>query len=804
MRRVISALIVCLSLTLVFSPLRLLSQGGDGESVDSNKGEKRSELVDVKANIVYPYKVNDSTSVLCLVGEFAAQHNGAVITADSAVRYENERIECFGNVLINKNTTYAYCDRAIYNSDTNEALLYAPLVKVVDEDVTLYAYNFKFNTKTNVGEYWGKGVTVRQYEELNEEGEMEQSEEVLESILGYYYADTKRVIGVNEVELSGDKYEMQSDSAIYDMQFERAFFFDNTSIWNEGGEYIFGDLGDYSKELQLFRVERNSYLLTKEQEGWADSMEYYRETEVAIMRNNIQLDDTTNKSSAFADYAYYWGLEDRVLLTRNPVVLNYDSDANEQEKPEEQEPEEGRFRPQNDSLKQTPVDTLFLKGDTIIMVTKRYEFPEIEQVAEEVTEEELGDEVEAIEEEIETSEEQPTTEVADSLSKDKKTKKKRERKVKEPKPISEREIKQQQRLEEDKRRREIQLQAEQVREHRKLVERSEKIKVKINKRLAKGRDIYTDSMRLSDMQIKIKVLRDSIDGVHLREIAADSLIDSLAKADSLAVDEKGQDSTYRLVRAFRSVRAYRSDLQFICDSLSGNTADSLMQLFIDPVVWSDKNQIVAEQMDLYIYNGELDFAHFMNDPIMSSEVIIGDTIHYNQIKGKDMYAYFKDNQVYRNDVDGNVQTIYYMQDEQTGEPTTYAYVESGTATFLIEDRFLDGMIYRAKPTYTFAPLEKIPTDNSLYLKDFAWRISERPTRESIFDRQIRATQRERVDSLPRPQFPIRAKIDSDRKRMVRKGEWKDRDESVSEAATEWMKSLGFTPGEPRKEDEKLF
>ena len=70
----------------------------------------------------------------------------------------------------------------------------------------------------------------------------------------------------------------------------------------------------------------------------------------------------------------------------------------------------------------------------------------------------------------------------------------------------------------------------------------------------------------------------------------------------------------------------------LCDSLAGNTADSLMQLFYEPVVWSETNQIVAEQMDLYIYNGELDYAHFMGDPIMSSQVLPTDTVHYNQIR----------------------------------------------------------------------------------------------------------------------------------------------------------------------------
>ena len=99
-------------------------------------------------------------SVVFLVGNFAAQHNGAVITCDSAVRYSDMRIEFFGNVLINKNTTYIYGDRAEYDGELNEARVYSDIVKVVDGDATLYTYKFLFNTKKNIGEFADGGVML--------------------------------------------------------------------------------------------------------------------------------------------------------------------------------------------------------------------------------------------------------------------------------------------------------------------------------------------------------------------------------------------------------------------------------------------------------------------------------------------------------------------------------------------------------------------------------------------------------------------------------------------------------------------
>ena len=57
------------------------------------EGEKK--LIDLKSDLMGPIAPGDS--VVFLVGNFAAQHNGAVITCDSAVRYSDMRIEFFGN-----------------------------------------------------------------------------------------------------------------------------------------------------------------------------------------------------------------------------------------------------------------------------------------------------------------------------------------------------------------------------------------------------------------------------------------------------------------------------------------------------------------------------------------------------------------------------------------------------------------------------------------------------------------------------------------------------------------------------------
>ena len=66
--------------------------------------------------------------VLIAVGNFVAHHNGAVITCDSTVRYSDSHLECFGNVLINKGSTFIYGDRAEYDGQKNEAHIYSDII----------------------------------------------------------------------------------------------------------------------------------------------------------------------------------------------------------------------------------------------------------------------------------------------------------------------------------------------------------------------------------------------------------------------------------------------------------------------------------------------------------------------------------------------------------------------------------------------------------------------------------------------------------------------------------------------------
>jgi hypothetical protein len=220
-----------------------------------------------------------------------------------------------------------------------------------------------------------------------------------------------------------------------------------------------------------------------------------------------------------------------------------------------------------------------------------------------------------------------------------------------------------------------------------------------------------------------------------------------------------------------------------------------MHLYIDPILWNEQNQITADVMDVYTANESVDHIEFVGRPIMVSQI---DTAYYNQISGKEMTAWFRQNEIYRHDVNGNVETVYFLQDSPEDPVSSVFVIRSGTASFYMEDKQVVSMTYREQNEYTMSPIEKVASMDELFLKEYKWLPERRPSRDSVFRRTIRPSVRDQKEQLPHPQFPLSSKILRFRDRLLETGRWADRDEVLSLDVQEWVRSKGFEPSAPRK------
>lgn len=228
--------------------------------------------------------------------------------------------------------------------------------------------------------------------------------------------------------------------------------------------------------------------------------------------------------------------------------------------------------------------------------------------------------------------------------------------------------------------------------------------------------MHADSLWTEEIPYQIYTLRerDSI------------LIDSVLTAQ--APDTIWSDTTYQQLRAFRNVRIYREDIQAVCDSARYHGRDSLITLYGLPICWSDESQISADQIDIYIKNEDVDYLYGQGNAIA---IMQEGMTEFNQMAGKEMYAYVREGDVYLVDVRGNAETVFYPQEDDG----TYVGVNRTQSSFVkvyLNNRQIDHVVFTTSTTGVMIPLDQA-LESEKQLSGFFWAEMERPhSPEDIF------------------------------------------------------------------------
>ncbi len=188
------------------------------------------------------------------------------------------------------------------------------------------------------------------------------------------------------------------------------------------------------------------------------------------------------------------------------------------------------------------------------------------------------------------------------------------------------------------------------------------------------------------------------------------------------------DTVYRVVHAYNKVRAYRIDIQAVCDSLVFNSQDSCMTMYKDPILWNQTQQILGEEIKAYMNGKSLDSVLVLNQALSVEQI---DSVHYNQITGFEMRFYFREGEIDNGWVTGNVYLNYYPFDDDS-LMIGMNYTETTDLRLYLKERKLE-KIWMPAATGTLFPLPLIPADK-LYLENFAWFDYVRPLdKDDIFN-----------------------------------------------------------------------
>jgi len=180
--------------------------------------------------------------------------------------------------------------------------------------------------------------------------------------------------------------------------------------------------------------------------------------------------------------------------------------------------------------------------------------------------------------------------------------------------------------------------------------------------------------------------------------------------------------------AYYSVRFFRDQMQGVCDSLVYTMQDSTIRFHNNPILWSAKNQLTADSISIFVAGNRVDSLLMYNTAFIVSR---DSTDSYNQIRGRNMTGYFRDNELVKISVDGNAQTIYYIREEE-GYLIGINLSESSTMDIRLLNSEMNAISYQTKAVEKMFPEKDFPA-NQKTLKGFSWQETLRPRdKDDIF------------------------------------------------------------------------
>ncbi|MFS8082437.1 MAG: OstA-like protein [Ginsengibacter sp.] len=635
------------------------------------RADSSQEFEIIRGPSMRSIKIDSLTTLQTIAGGAIIKQKGTIFKSDSlAINPVTHIVEAFGNVEINQgDTLFTYGQYLKYLGIEKMAYM-KKNVKLTDKKSTLFTQDLDYNLGSGIGNFYNGGKVI-------------EGKNIITSVNGTYYADTKDVYFKKDVKADGPKNKIRADSLLYNMQTKIANFISRTNIKNADVE-INTTQGSY--DLNTNNAFFTSRTTVKDSSGRlyvANNMALEDKTGNAQMEGNAVVIDTANNFVLLANQIFLNKKNNSFLATRKPVLIlkqkddstyiaadtiysgiNLKVEANDRTIINDSSAGKSMVQSKlinkiavNDSAdlrKRITIDYLLKKSDTLHMVEEKS--------------------------------------IIDTLRKFK--------------PLN---------IKEDS--------------------------IKIKSRppgLLIGKDTLTrkDSTIKKDTSMKISKRQDSL---NIKSTHPDLLIeketvsrkDSTIKKDTIVKISSRQDSlklklsndsSIRYFIAFHHVRVFNDSMQSVCDSLFLSTKDSVFRLYKDPVVWSGHSQVTGDTIFLFTKDKQPSRFYAFDNSMVINRTYEG---FYNQVTGKTTNGYFIDGKIDYARVRGSqAESIWYMQNDDS------AYVGMNRAAGDVLDLYfrkqeLKKVLYINDIKGNLYPMKQIPADQK-ELKGFQWLDSRRP------------------------------------------------------------------------------
>ena len=757
-----------ISVVTVLSTLTSLSAQENGSQKDS--------LVRLLSAQSMELIEKDGVDYRKVTGPARFLHNDTYLICDTALwNMSSNEIYAISNVKILQDQTVLTGDRLTYYIDRDLAEFRGTLVQLEDKDRNvLRTEHLDYNTKDSVAVFFNGGS-------------MKDAEgQIIESRTGTYDSKIRTFTFNDRVNMFTDSVFVKSTTIVYDARTNVATFGFDTDTWQDDN-MLSANGGWYDRGREIFLFRNNVHGMSDTQEGWADSLYYYRSSKNIELLGNAQVTDTTRDVSALAGRIFYTDSLSEVKLTRDPAVIGVTKNAEDQP------------------------DTVYFGADTIFARTyMMFQVNESEIKNSKSRLEDLA--VDAVQAYRQKAAKEAAEAAAKAMENDPNRPKPNKKQTEETGAeaaaggaaeasgaagASESEASESEASESEA------SESSDVSEADETTEKEGDVSETSESAEASGKDgdEATDAAEVADGapadSLTAKTLTSAKDstamasGAKASEAdsvshalasldqaagalqkpagrlahASDSLshvadtlshsTDSLANAaDSLTVAADSlsapKDSTkLNFITAIKNVKMFRKDIQLACDSLVYNDLDSLVRMYEKPFVWNEGNrQYSADSIYAVIKDRAMQKASLMSNAFI---IVKEDSLCFDQIRATEMLAYFDTTgALTRFDALGEANAVFYLQ-----EDSVYATVNKSAAKMLsarILNGELDKVYYFDAAKNDGYPVAQMTRDERV-LKGFDWQIDACPRgKQDITLLSLRPSERSSYSARPRATF----------------------------------------------------
>ena len=181
------------------------------------------------------------------------------------------------------------------------------------------------------------------------------------------------------------------------------------------------------------------------------------------------------------------------------------------------------------------------------------------------------------------------------------------------------------------------------------------------------------------------------------------------------------DSVNNIAKGVGNVRTWRRDAQAVADSMIYLTQDSVMKMYGRPFVWSGLSQVTGDSIRLFMKNGSVERALIGENAYMSQHLR---NKYYNQMRGREVEAYFHEGEMDSVWTRGNAETIYFSENKDSIQ-TEQTHTQSSEILTQLENREVVRILLLGQTKGRTKPIFLVEETDLVY-PDFVWFPEGRP------------------------------------------------------------------------------